>query len=131
MLNPHECATLVLVQDAPAEIDMEREQGDFGTLLARRLVRLERTGEEGRQPILSEQGQTLLEKFDAHDHARGGLPLPHRPRSRLPGVIAGNRTSSHGAAAWSMPPHASSIDQGSTSARLKFSALSLYEKTSP
>ncbi|MEX3791300.1 hypothetical protein [Paraburkholderia sp. BR14374] len=62
MLSPHEYATLVLVRDAPAQID--RERGEFKTLLEQRLIELEWNGEDGGLPVLTGQGRTLLETFD-------------------------------------------------------------------
>ncbi|MGF6446160.1 hypothetical protein [Paraburkholderia youngii] len=62
MLSPHEYATLVLVRNAPAQID--RERCEFKTLLEQRLIDLEWDGENGGLPVLTEQGKTLLETYD-------------------------------------------------------------------
>ena len=40
MLSPHEFATLLLVKDAPNQVEMEREELD--ALLERKLIQLER-----------------------------------------------------------------------------------------
>jgi len=58
MLSPHEFATLLLVKDAPNQIDMEREELD--ALLERQLVQLERLASGLQQWRLTETGDSAL-----------------------------------------------------------------------
>ncbi len=58
MLSPHEFATLLLVKDAPNQVDMEREELD--ALLERQLVQLERLATGHQQWRLTESGDTAL-----------------------------------------------------------------------
>ncbi|PPB84266.1 hypothetical protein B0O95_104219 [Mycetohabitans endofungorum] len=58
MLSPHEFATLMLIRNAPEQIDMNRAELD--TLLERQLVELEELAEGHRRPMLTPTGQSLL-----------------------------------------------------------------------
>ncbi|WP_114809234.1 hypothetical protein [Paraburkholderia kururiensis] len=58
MLSPHEFATLLLVKDAPNQLDMEREELD--ALLERQLVQLERLASGNQRWRLTETGDTAL-----------------------------------------------------------------------
>jgi hypothetical protein len=58
MLSPHEFATLLLVKDAPNQIDMEREELD--ALFERQLVQLERLASGLQQWRLTEIGDSAL-----------------------------------------------------------------------
>jgi hypothetical protein len=58
MLSPHEFATLLLVKDAPNQVDMEREELD--ALLERQLVQLESLGSGRQQWSVTESGDSAL-----------------------------------------------------------------------
>ncbi|MFM0046256.1 hypothetical protein PQR05_26170 [Paraburkholderia sediminicola] len=58
MLSPHEFATLLLVKDAPNQVDMEREELD--ALLERQLVQLERLASGNEQWRVTEIGDNAL-----------------------------------------------------------------------
>ena len=58
MLSPHEFATLLLVKDAPNQVDMQREELD--ALLERQLVELEKLATGHQQLRLTETGDTAL-----------------------------------------------------------------------
>ncbi|MBK3782720.1 hypothetical protein G3A43_21090 [Paraburkholderia aspalathi] len=58
MLSPHEFATLLLVKDAPNQVDMEREELD--ALLERQLVQLERLAPGNEQWRVTETGDSAL-----------------------------------------------------------------------
>ncbi|RKP45963.1 hypothetical protein [Trinickia fusca] len=58
MLSPHEFATLILVRDAPDQIEADRAELD--TLLERELVALEQA-ERGTRPRITENGHSVLE----------------------------------------------------------------------
>ncbi len=59
MLSPHELATLMLVRNAPDQVDMTRIE--FDTLMDCRLVSLESCAGERRRPMLTPAGAHLLE----------------------------------------------------------------------
>ncbi|WP_260433564.1 hypothetical protein [Burkholderia sp. Bp8998] len=59
MLSPHEFATLMLVRQAPDQIDMNRPELD--ALLERQLVMLEHRAASARLAYLTEKGQTFLD----------------------------------------------------------------------
>ncbi|AXF05711.1 hypothetical protein [Paraburkholderia hospita] len=59
MLSPHEFATLMLVKDAPEQIDLNREELD--TLLERQLVALEQMASGARRPRLTSNGDSVLQ----------------------------------------------------------------------
>jgi hypothetical protein len=61
MLSPHEFATLLLVQEAPNQVDMEREELD--ALLERQLVQLESLSSGRQQWRLTESGDTTMKAF--------------------------------------------------------------------
>jgi len=58
MLSPHEFATLLLVKDAPQQVEMEREELD--ALLERQLVLLERLASGAKQVKLTDIGHHAL-----------------------------------------------------------------------
>jgi hypothetical protein len=58
MLSPHEFATLLLVKDAPNQVDMER--GELDALLERQLVQLERLASGREQWRVTESGDSAL-----------------------------------------------------------------------
>jgi hypothetical protein len=58
MLSPHEFATLLLVKDAPNQVDMNREELD--ALLEQQLVQLESLASDHRELRLTELGVTAL-----------------------------------------------------------------------
>ncbi|HEX7682762.1 hypothetical protein [Trinickia sp.] len=58
MLSPHEFATLLLVKDAPNQVDMDREELD--ALLEQQLVQLERLGSGHQQWRLTESGDSAI-----------------------------------------------------------------------
>ena len=55
MLSPHEFATLLLVKDAPQQVEMNREELD--ALLERQLILLERRASGAQLLRLTEIGQ--------------------------------------------------------------------------
>ncbi len=58
MLSPHEFATLLLVKDAPQQVEMNREELD--ALLERQLVLLERMASGAQFVRLTEIGQKAI-----------------------------------------------------------------------
>jgi hypothetical protein len=58
MLSPHEFATLLLVKDAPNQVDMERQELD--ALLERQLVQLEQLASGRQQWRITESGDSAL-----------------------------------------------------------------------
>ncbi|MFT4065109.1 hypothetical protein [Paraburkholderia sp.] len=58
MLSPHEFATLLLVKDAPHQVDMDREELD--ALLERQLVQLERLASGNERWRVTETGDDAL-----------------------------------------------------------------------
>jgi hypothetical protein len=58
MLSPHEFATLLLVKDAPNQVEMEREELD--ALLERQLVQLEKLASGLKQWRLTEIGDSAI-----------------------------------------------------------------------
>jgi len=58
MLSPHEYATLLLVKDAPHQVEMNREELD--ALLERQLVLLERLASGAQFLRLTEIGQHAI-----------------------------------------------------------------------
>ena len=58
MLSPHEFATLLLVKDAPNQVDMDREELD--ALLEQQLVQLESLGSGNQQWRLTESGDSAI-----------------------------------------------------------------------
>jgi hypothetical protein len=59
MLSPHEFATLMLVRDAPDEIQVDR--AELSTLLERQLVALERAERGESRPRITQDGYSVLE----------------------------------------------------------------------
>jgi hypothetical protein len=64
MLSPHEFATLLLVKDAPHQVDMNREELD--ALLERQLVELERLATGLQRLRVTETGDTALRAIKRH-----------------------------------------------------------------
>ena len=58
MLSPHEFATLMLLQDAPDQIDLDR--ADLEALLERQLVTLERFTSGQPRPLITINGHSIL-----------------------------------------------------------------------
>jgi hypothetical protein len=58
MLSPHEFATLLLVKDAPNQVDMNREELD--ALLEQQLVQLEHLASGHRELRLTESGDSAV-----------------------------------------------------------------------
>ena len=58
MLSPHEFATLLLVKDAPNQVDMDREELD--ALFERQLVQLEKLASGLKQWRLTEIGDSAI-----------------------------------------------------------------------
>ncbi|WP_354687522.1 hypothetical protein [Cupriavidus necator] len=58
MLSPHEIATLILVKDAPAPLDLD--PSDLDTLLERQLVMLEARPSGQACPRLTQRGRFVL-----------------------------------------------------------------------
>jgi len=58
MLSPHEFATLLLVKDAPQQVEMDREELD--ALLERQLVLLERLASGAQFVRLTEIGHNAI-----------------------------------------------------------------------
>jgi hypothetical protein len=58
MLSPHEFATLLLVKDAPHQVEMDREELD--ALLERQMVMLERLASGAQYVRLTETGQNAI-----------------------------------------------------------------------
>jgi hypothetical protein len=61
MLSPHEFATLILVRDAPGEIEADR--AELSTLLEQRLVALEQPERGMPRPRITANGHSVLEAF--------------------------------------------------------------------
>ncbi|UXU85408.1 hypothetical protein [Burkholderia sp. S-53] len=68
MLSPHEFATLMLVRQAPEQIDMNRAELD--ALLERQLVMLEHCAAGARRAYLTEKGETFLDALHPSDTPR-------------------------------------------------------------
>ncbi|MEN8506093.1 MULTISPECIES: hypothetical protein [Paraburkholderia] len=58
MLSPHEFATLMLLKDAPDQIDLERVELD--TLLERQLISLEGLASGHSRPHVTSEGASIL-----------------------------------------------------------------------
>ena len=58
MLTPHELATLMLVKDAPDQIELDRAEID--TLLERQLISLERLASGHPRPHVTSEGASIL-----------------------------------------------------------------------
>ncbi len=69
MLSAHEFATLMLVRQAPDQLDMTRAELD--ALLERQLVMLEHCGEGARRAYLTGKGRTFLDALQPGDAQRG------------------------------------------------------------
>ncbi|OBR49047.1 hypothetical protein [Paraburkholderia tropica] len=75
MLSPHECATLMLVRQAPDQLDVSRAELD--ALLERRLVMLDHCAEGSCWAYLTGKGRAFLDAllprdgFDVRSSATG------------------------------------------------------------
>ena len=58
MLSPHEFATLILVKDAPDQLELDRADLDF--LLERQLIALETLPSGQQRPQLTRDGVFIL-----------------------------------------------------------------------
>ena len=58
MLSPHEFATLMLLKDAPDQIDPAR--ADLEALLERQLITLEKLTSGQRRPLVTLNGHSVL-----------------------------------------------------------------------
>ncbi|KAE8753533.1 hypothetical protein FSO04_44630 [Paraburkholderia madseniana] len=58
MLSPHEFATLMLIKDAPDQIELGRAELDM--LLERQLIALERLASGHPRPHVTSEGASLL-----------------------------------------------------------------------
>ncbi|WP_180970673.1 hypothetical protein [Burkholderia sp. WAC0059] len=76
MLSPHEFATLMLVKNAPDQIDMSR--AELETLMERQLVMLEQLAEGHRRPALTPSGDSLLLATRLH-HEQSPWPPSSEP----------------------------------------------------
>ncbi|UEP53182.1 hypothetical protein LMA00_31255 [Burkholderia ambifaria] len=74
MLSPHEFATLMLVRQAPDQIDMNRAELD--ALLERQLVMLEHCAAGARRAYLTEKGKTFLDALHPSDTPRRSRQTP-------------------------------------------------------
>ena len=68
MISPHEFATLMLVRQAPDQLDMDRAELD--ALLERQLVMLEHCGDGARRAYLTGKGRTVLDALHPGDASR-------------------------------------------------------------
>ncbi len=59
MLSPHEIATLILVRDAPDQIEADR--AELSTLLERELVALDQADRGLSRPRITQNGHSILE----------------------------------------------------------------------
>ena len=59
MLSPHEFATLILVRDAPDQIEAGR--AELSTLLERELVALEQAERGKPRPRITQNGHSVLD----------------------------------------------------------------------
>ncbi|OXI28374.1 hypothetical protein CFB89_29305 [Burkholderia sp. AU16741] len=69
MLSPHEFATLMLVCQAPDQLDMNRAELD--ALLERQLVMLEHRAPGRRRAYLTKKGRSILHALGADIASRG------------------------------------------------------------
>jgi hypothetical protein len=58
VLSPHEFATLMLLKDAPDQIDLDH--GDLVTLVEHQLVTLEKLTSGQRRPLVTINGHSVL-----------------------------------------------------------------------
>jgi hypothetical protein len=61
MLSPHEFATLILLRDAPDQIEADR--AELSALLEHRLVALEQAERGTPRPRITQNGHSVLEAF--------------------------------------------------------------------
>lgn len=59
MLSPHEIATLILVRDAPDQIEANR--AELSTLLERELIALDQAERGMARPRITETGNSVLQ----------------------------------------------------------------------
>ncbi|MFC5427967.1 hypothetical protein ACFPTO_03955 [Paraburkholderia denitrificans] len=94
MLSPHEFATLMLVRQAPDQLDMNRAELD--ALLERQLVMLEHGAAGRRRAHLTEKGRSILDTL----HPDGAWRRPSWTRAAkrsadtgdMPAAPGGNTT---------------------------------------
>ena len=100
MLSPHEFATLMLVRQAPDQLDMNRAELD--ALLERQLVMLEHCGEGARRAYLTGKGRTFLDalhpgdaprrsRMTAGNDGRTGPGMPSVPGGRTTDIVVPGR----------------------------------------
>jgi hypothetical protein len=58
MLSPHEFATLMLIKDAPDQIELDR--AELGTLVERQLISLENLTSGRPRPRVTNDGDSIL-----------------------------------------------------------------------
>lgn len=80
MLSPHEFATLMLVRQAPDQVDMSRAELD--ALLERQLVLLEHCHGGATRAYLTEKGRTLLDALHAPEATSQGAGCGGNDRGR-------------------------------------------------
>jgi hypothetical protein len=59
MLSPHEFTTLMLIKDAPDQVELDREE--LHTLLKRQLVIVELLASGHRRPRITQHGHAVLQ----------------------------------------------------------------------
>ncbi|PVX85726.1 hypothetical protein [Paraburkholderia unamae] len=93
MLSPHEFATLMLVRQAPDQLDMNRAELD--ALLERQLVMLEHCAGGARRAYLTGKGRTFLDALhpgDAPRRRRNTTGNDGGTRPETPSVPGGHTT---------------------------------------
>ncbi|WP_246089340.1 hypothetical protein [Paraburkholderia guartelaensis] len=93
MLSPHEFATLMLVRQAPDQLDMNRAELD--ALLERQLVMLEHCAAGARRAYLTGKGETFLQALhpDASPRRRPKAATGGADESEAPPPRSGERTT--------------------------------------
>ena len=101
MLSPHEFATLMLVRQAPDQLDMNRAELD--ALLERQLVMLEHCASGARRAYLTVKGRTFLDALHPDDTSgdrktdgNGNEKRPKTPLApggRTTGIVMPGRAS--------------------------------------
>jgi hypothetical protein len=80
MLSPHEFATLMMVRQAPDQLDMTRAELD--ALLERQLVMLEHCGDGACRAHLTGKGRTFLDAL----HPADGLRRSRKTAGKVGGL---------------------------------------------
>ncbi|MCP3716440.1 MULTISPECIES: hypothetical protein [unclassified Paraburkholderia] len=93
MLSPHEFATLMLVRQAPDQLDMNRAELD--ALLERQLVMLEHCAAGARRAYLTGKGETLLQSLhpEGSPRRRPKADTGGADESQAPPPRSGERTT--------------------------------------